>query len=415
MRGRTGAGPQRQSIPARHDEARPFEKPHMPLSTPSIMRILTCNSPYGCGGLGQHFAQLVEESRSEGTLRTYYTPRPRTNDAKGRQVSRRKWLDLLVRYTPVRWSLSWQTLLYSDVFDRHVAGLLTGADASLADASLMGFSGECLHCFNRAERVGFDTLELVSPTSHVSNVKRQHAESMNRHNLGGSWLSGTIERKMLQEYEKADLIYVHTDYTRRSFLEAGIPATKLRRTHLLVHPRFQPPPERPDDDTFHIAYVGRVDVTKGIPLLLEAYDRLPIKNKQLTLVGGWSTRSMRKYIEKWLARDLNIRVAPGDPLETLQKAHALVHPTYEDGFGYAPMEALATGLPVIATQDTGMKEYIREGENGYVVPTGDQDAVVDRLVALCRAPLATTRSLLPDAYWKERDACSTALDADSTA
>jgi glycosyltransferase involved in cell wall biosynthesis len=374
------------------------------------MRILTCNSPYGRGGLGQHFAQLVEESRREDMLGAYYTPTPRAADGKGVQVPRRQWHDLLVQYTPLRWSLSWQTFLYNEFFDRRVASLLNGTGTSL-----MGFSGECLHCLNCAERLGFETLELVSPTSHVSNVERQHAKSMNRQGLRGTWLNARIKRKMLQEYERAHVIYVHTEYTRRSFLEAGVPAAKLSRTYLHVHPRFQPPTVRPRDDTFHIVYVGRVDVTKGIPLLLEAYARLPINNKKLTLIGGWSTRSMRKYMGQWLTRDLNLRVAPGDPLGTLQKADVLVHPTYEDGFGYAPMEALACGLPVIATRDTGMNEYIRDEKNGYVVPTGDRDAIIDRLMDLYRTPLATTRSLLPDHYWSERDAVPGLSDIDFNA
>jgi glycosyltransferase involved in cell wall biosynthesis len=79
------------------------------------------------------------------------------------------------------------------------------------------------------------------------------------------------------------------------------------------------------------------------------------------------------------------------------------------------MEALACGLPVIATQDTGMKEYIRDGENGYVVPTGDREAILDRLMELYRSPLATTRSLLPDSYSEERDALPALSEVDFNA
>ena len=63
----------------------------------------------------------------------------------------------------------------------------------------------------------------------------------------------------------------------------------------------------------------------------------------------------------------------------LRRADVLAHASYSDGFGYAPMEALACGVPVIVTEDTGMKEHVEEGVNGYVVPTGDVDALVERL------------------------------------
>jgi len=71
-----------------------------------------------------------------------------------------------------------------------------------------------------------------------------------------------------------------------------------------------------------------------------------------------------------------------------------VHPSYEDGFGYAPAEALACGTPVVVTADTGMNEHVRDGINGFIVPTGRADALLDRLQAVAARPLAQTRSLL---------------------
>ena len=102
-------------------------------------------------------------------------------------------------------------------------------------------------------------------------------------------------------------------------------------------------------------------MTKGIALLLEAFDRLSISNAELRIMGGWSTRSVRRRIQNRIAQDPRITVQPGDPLPVLQKADVFVHPSYEDGFGYAPMEALACGVPVVVTEDTGMKEYVRDG------------------------------------------------------
>ena len=56
-----------------------------------------------------------------------------------------------------------------------------------------------------------------------------------------------------------------------------------------------------------------------------------------------------------------------------------VHPSFTDGFGLAPAEALACGVPVIVTEDTGMKELVEEGVNGYIVPTGSWEAILERL------------------------------------
>jgi glycosyltransferase involved in cell wall biosynthesis len=361
------------------------------------MRVISCNSPYGQGGVGQHFAQLVEESREEGLLDRYYAPDPKPGDQAGTRIEKKRWHDWVVQYTPIRFSRGWRSYLRNEFFDIQVARIL---DSPLQ--RFMGFVGTSLRSFRRASDLDAKTLELVAANSHVRNLKRKHEQAKRRHGIGDSWLNDAQMRKTLREYEMADTIYVHSDYTHQSFLDAGVPGEKLKRTYLHVDPRFHPPDRRrPDNDPFRIAYVGRVESTKGIPLLLEAFSELSIDNKQLTLVGGWSTRSMRKYMEPWLADD-HIRMAPGDPLPVLHQADAFVHPTYEDGFGYAPMEALACGVPVIATEDTGMKEYVREDETGYVVPTGRVSPIVDRLERLQQDPMATTTSLLPPWYEDER-------------
>ena len=359
------------------------------------MRVLACNSPYGRGGIGQHFAQVVEESREADMLANYFTPGPASEDPKGAFVQTPSWLHKLIRYTPLRFSPGWHSFLYSAYFDWAVSKRLASAPSASETSRYMGFAGEAYRSFLAAREAGFETLELISPTSHVHNVQRLHREATQRHRIGTSWLHDALARRTLREYEAADLIYVHSEYTRQSFVQEGISEDKLQRMYLPVHPRFQPPKERPTDDAFRIVYVGRVDVTKGLPLLLEAFSELDVQAKELILVGSWSSRSMRRYMQKWLDRGLNITVAPGDPLPSLQQADVFVHPTYEDGYGYAPMEALACGVPVIATQDTGMKEYIQPGTNGFIVPTGSADAILSRLQSLYASPLCTTRPLIP--------------------
>lgn len=353
------------------------------------MRVISCNSPYGQGGVGQHFAQLVEEARSDGLLKRYYTNGRKEGDVRGQEVSIRTFG--LLRYTPLRFSPAWKSFLVNELYDRKVASLLDERAARF-----MGFTGKSLHSFERASELGFKTLELVAPNSHVENVYRLHDMARRQTGVSDSWLNRMQVRKTLREYERADHIYVHSDYTANSLVASGIPPGKLRRTHLTVSDRFQPPKRRPNDGVLRIAYVGRVDATKGIPLLMDAFAALPTEDARLRIVGGWSTRSMRQYMEARLDEDERIHVAPGDPLPVLQQADVFVHPTYEDGFGYAPMEALACGVPVIVTKDTGMKEYVQNGVNGYVVPTGNQDAILERLTDLIDNPLATTSSLLPD-------------------
>jgi glycosyltransferase involved in cell wall biosynthesis len=339
--------------------------------------VLACSVGHGDGGLGQHFAQVVEAARADGSLHRYYTPRPRADDAAagvGVAVAP-GWFPLLARYTPARFSPAWLNRLGGELFDRAVAARLAGSDV----AAYTGFGGQSLHSFGVARRLGAAELGLLAANSHVDNVAAQHAKAIARWPIESSWLNAGQIRKTRREYEMADVILVASEYTRQTFLARGVPEAKLRRVHYATDARFQPPADRPTDGVFRVVTTGSLSVVKGIPALVEAFAKLAVRDAELTLVGGWSTRGMRRYLQAAMARDPRIKLAPGDPLPQLHRADVYVHPSYEDGHAYAPMEALATGLPVVVTEDTGMKEHVREGQNGYVVPTGDVAAITDRL------------------------------------
>src|SRR5438046_5666916 len=115
-------------------------------------------------------------------------------------------------------------------------------------------------------------------------------------------------------------------------LAAGIPDSKLIFFPLTPHPRYVRRSGPREPGGFRVVYVGGVTVQKGIPLLIEAFAKLPDRDAQLTLVGGTSSRGMRRYMDDAIRRDPRIRIAPGDPLPHLWRADVLVHPTWEDGF-----------------------------------------------------------------------------------
>jgi glycosyltransferase involved in cell wall biosynthesis len=93
---------------------------------------------------------------------------------------------------------------------------------------------------------------------------------------------------------------------------------------------------------------------------------------------------MRSSLDRVSGEDDRIQIGPGDPLPHLRQAGVCVHPTYEDGFAYAPAEALACGVPVLVSEDTGMKDLIDPGRNGLILPTGDLLALSDAIDAAYR-------------------------------
>jgi len=363
-------------------KAHPQNAPSIPLPRATA---LSCTASYGAGGLGQHLSHFVELIRTEGNLSAYYCAKARFGDegTVGRAMSQRLAL-FLSRWTPVRLSPSRNVHLSADLFDRGVASiLLPPVDR------LIGFNGQVLRTFRRARALGCQSLELVAATGHVDHVARQHESACARYPLESDWLNEAQRRKTVNEYAAADVIHVGSQYSHDSFVSSGVPGQKLRRVSYAVDERFKPG-QKTQDGVLRIVYTGSITVTKGIPVLIEAMEKLRDRKIELTLIGGCATRRFRIWLDRAMARDPRIKRVDGDPLPYLHNADAYVHPSFQDGFGYAPMEALACGVPVIVTEDTGMKEHVREGIHGYVVPTGDVDALVQRMEHLAKHPLRLT-------------------------
>jgi glycosyltransferase involved in cell wall biosynthesis len=345
------------------------------------MKTISCHVGYHCGGLGQHFSQFVEDARKVGELKRYYSSSVKPGDEGriGHVVSKRlaAWL---MRWTPVRFDPGWRWHLDCDLWDRKVASLLEpGMEC------FVGFGGMSLHSFRAARRMGCPRLELITANSHVDNVYRLHAAATRRDPVERPWLNDTHRRKTLAEYAMADVIWYASDYARQTFLRAGIGDKKLRRIHYTTDPRFAADANtRPNDGVFRACYVGALSVAKGIPLLLDAFEQYRDGPAELTLVGNSSTRGMRKYLADRVRRDPRVRIAPGDPLPHLRRADVYVHPSWEDNLAYAALEALRAGVPVIVSADTGMKEYVRNGDTGHIVPTGEVAPLLERMRSIAR-------------------------------
>ncbi len=195
-----------------------------------------------------------------------------------------------------------------------------------------------------------------------------------------------IERE-LAEYAEADAIAVPTRVAAATFLERGVPAHKL-----IVNPygadvsRFSMP--RPDNSSrpARILFVGGVGVRKGVPWLLRAFVRMK-HHAELHLVGP-----LEKGFDGLLAGESLERVHFRGALRSPELEHAFAQadifclPSLEEGFPLALLQAMAAGLPVVATHQTGAGEAITAGGEGLIVPSRDVDALADALDRLIGSP-----------------------------
>lgn len=136
-----------------------------------------------------------------------------------------------------------------------------------------------------------------------------------------------------------------------------------------------------DVDTPVLIYVGSGFERKGVPQLLRAFAQLPEQASHLIIVGA--DRKLKAM--QALAASLGVasRVRFTGPVKDVRPwygaADAFVLPTLYDPCPNAALEALACGLPTVTTTGCGAREWIQEGENGYVVDALDLAALADAL------------------------------------
>lgn len=131
---------------------------------------------------------------------------------------------------------------------------------------------------------------------------------------------------------------------------------------------------RNSDGPLRILFVGGDFGRKGGPLLLRAFQSLEPGEAELHLV----TRSTLPDTPGVTVYN-NMQPNSPDLIALYQKCDVFVLPTGAEAFGIAAVEACATGLPVIATAAGGLVDIVVDGENGFLVPSDDVAALVDRL------------------------------------
>ncbi len=343
---------------------------------------VSCSAPRGGGGLGRHLdeiASALERAGRPGKCISGASRGAASSALRGwAPTGERPRAGGALARSPLPISPGVRTRAFMADFDAYAAARLRG-DAE----HVIAFNGQALTQFRAARRAGYRSLTLVSANSHIRQVARRHAEARRRYPLEGSWTTHLVERN-LAEYERAERIFVASRYVRESFLREGFAAERLVDFPLTPDPRYAVRTPPAPGGRFEIVYVGSLAVHKGVPLLIDAVRRLAGADISLVLVGGWGTRGMRRFIERACAADSRILVSPGDPLPRLRSASVCVHPAYEDGFAYAPAEALACGVPLIVSEDTGMKELIDVPSKGLILPTGDLDALTEAIEAAYR-------------------------------
>jgi len=187
-----------------------------------------------------------------------------------------------------------------------------------------------------------------------------------------------------------DYVLSPSSYVTQSFLARGFrPEQILRNVYPLNLDCFRPPTDpRPKERPLTIISTGAPSLRKGTPYLLEAFRliRRDHPSARLLLTGP-PHPSLTEVMKKF--GDVPIEWSPPLPhpqlAERLRGADIFVLPSLEDGFARTVAEALACGLPVVTTPNTGASDLIEPGVNGEIVPIRDAAAIAAAVAKLGEA------------------------------
>jgi glycosyltransferase involved in cell wall biosynthesis len=181
--------------------------------------------------------------------------------------------------------------------------------------------------------------------------------------------------RVLAEYAESDALVVPSNFVKRCFAQHGVLPEKIFVCPYGVElSMFHQVPK--EDSKFRVLFVGRSSITKGIGYLFEALR--PLINNGLCEL--WLIGAVESAVTHLLERNRDIFTYKGiQPRAKLASIYSqgsvLVLPSIQEGLALVQAQAMACGLPVIATTNTGAENVFSDGVEGFIVPIRDPLAI----------------------------------------
>jgi glycosyltransferase involved in cell wall biosynthesis len=243
-----------------------------------------------------------------------------------------------------------------DAFDWWVAKRIEASPPGI----FVGFAGSDLRCLEVAKRHG-STLVHDCPGLHPlfeAQIMREAADRAGIRKRNARLTLGGMAARKLLEYSLADILLLYSDVHRKSFEDAGHSRERLFVSPLWVdtsawyREALEYPEKTASEGPLKLLFVGSVNLRKGIPFLLKAVAACGNAVK-LTIVGAQTSETVSQLGPE----NHNVKYLPPQPKSMLRKIYVshdvFVLPSVGDSFGFVALEAMACGLPVIASENVG--------------------------------------------------------------
>jgi glycosyltransferase involved in cell wall biosynthesis len=352
-------------------------------------------------GAREHYAiarALHQQGLLAGLVTDWYAPAwlqqiggKRLSSAKAARCD--ELPDELVRSFPLR-SLWWKWKVRQATRRGATHDIYTQTDAAFAAAArlnlpkhdvVFSYSYASLELLEAEKKRGVLTvLDQIDPGPAEFRLV---AEEMNRNpDIAGpapEFPAAYYERNR-REWELADVIVVNSEWSREALIAEGANPAKIEILPLAYEPATASANARQDRNSnspLKVLWLGQVNVRKGIHHLIAAARLLQNENVQFDVVGPLGIRPGAVA-----SAPANLRfhgpASRDRAAEWYRQSDVFVLPTLSDGFALTQLEALAHGVPVIATPNCG--RVVEDGKTGFIVPARDPQALAEAVMRFVR-------------------------------
>jgi glycosyltransferase involved in cell wall biosynthesis len=275
-------------------------------------------------------------------------------------------------------------------FDARVSDRL-----SASDGAIYAYEDWAFRSFRRARELGMPAFYEL-PTAHFAEKASWLARELVRQPELARFFDGLNEpqeklRRKQAELEAATAIVCPSTLVKTSIQDKLSTDTQI---HVVPYGTDVSVPSKQwqTSDLHHpirFIYAGPLNPQKGIHRLFEALAQLPFHSYALTLAGRWMPG-----FREWLEHRYRVHyehaghVAARALYDLYRRSHVLLLPSLCDGFGLVLLEAMASGIPVIASHRTAGADIISHGGEGYLVRAGDTEDLGRALERCLHDPIA---------------------------
>jgi len=242
----------------------------------------------------------------------------------------------------------------------------------------------CLACIKAAKRHGTITL-VESASRHPRHWAQTEAEESSRFGIdtrdGSGNLGVGLRRRQEEEYQLCDRILVPSTVAKHSYAEFGYgDKTKVVPTGVDAD-FFTPGKAQAQQEIFRACYVGRVELSKGLGYLLQAWKKLSLPKAELVLVGAVNDH-MQPLLREHADRSVIATgyLSPHELRRYYQNSDAFVFASPNEGLAQVLLEAMASGLPVVTTDMSGANDCVTNGKEGIIVQARNVDQLAEAIL-----------------------------------